>query len=190
VTIPRPLTLATDASLHLFDRVHTSHLQPTGISKIQNADLSVNVRILALGRCISLDTTLTVQFSIPSPKTFPSGDNIPFTISLISRHDPVIPKLLIKHTRVTLYERILLSNQLKGKQNDHHCPEVGTPKPIQFREHLVATGKLEWRIEYKEGVLLLRGLLHAGEAGRYSSWKLPDLLEVEVKCDLFEGFTY
>jgi hypothetical protein len=101
----------------------------------------------------------------------------------------VIPKLLVKHTRVVLYERVSLSGQLKGKQEDHHCPEVGTPKPILFRERLVATGKLEWRIEYKEGVLLLRGLLHAGEAGRHSSWKLPGLVEVEVRRDPFGGFT-
>lgn len=92
---------------------------------------------------------------------------IPFTLSLIFPDQPVLAKLLTKNIRIQLLKRIMVWRK-------------GLLDAAQ-RDILISTAQLRHNKEYSEGVILLKGVIQAGNEGLESSWKLDEVAEVRVR---------
>jgi hypothetical protein len=135
------------------------------------------VAVLTSAHHISV-VLLSFQFSLPTPLSFTSGSQIPFTVGLTFPAQPHVSKLLSKCVRVGLYKRLSCSSgspvPAAGRLGKDSSSLTSADA---HREWLLASGELKFLNEYKEGLALLRGFVDAGEAGKECSWKLGDTAE-------------
>lgn len=107
-----------------------------------------------------------LQISLPTPATFTSGSQIPFTLSFAFPSAAAIPALLIPGVHIELIKLTRLS-RLNGLE-------------IAEREAIIGRAEIENMKEEREGygVTHLSGTITAGREGRETSWGLCAMVDV------------
>ncbi|KAL0947343.1 hypothetical protein HGRIS_013461 [Hohenbuehelia grisea] len=158
--IPRPSRELTDAPTPMFERVKTVGLLPYW---------PMDAKRQLKGRTNLDDFSKSVYFSLPEPQCFSSGEQIPFTLSLVFPENPVLAQLLARNIRIVLLKRTRLWRRTEKKKE----------ADIVVRDSTIASAQMRYINEYSEGVTLLRGTIRAGAEGRESSWCVEGVAETQ-----------
>lgn len=111
-----------------------------------------------------------MQFSLPSPKCFTSGEAIPFMLSLACEDAPILATLLAPNIRIGLIKRTRLYR--RGGRD------------ISTRDVSIAAAEVLQIEDWSERVALVRGEIQAGSAGEECSWRVDGIAEVQVSGDI------